>query len=45
VKEHYVGYPCVLVRLPRIHRDALHDLLHMAWRFVERTEKRKRAGR
>jgi len=45
VKEHYVGYPCVLVRLPRIHRDALHDLLHMAWRFVERTGKRKRAGR
>ena len=43
VKEHYVNYPCVLVRLPRIHRDALHDLLHMAWRFVatRRTVKRR----
>jgi hypothetical protein len=32
--EHYVNYPCVLVRLSRVHRDALRDLLLMAWRFV-----------
>ena len=25
LKEHYVGYPCVLVRLSRVHRDALRD--------------------
>ncbi|MBZ5607712.1 MAG: MmcQ/YjbR family DNA-binding protein [Acidobacteriia bacterium] len=32
--EHYVNYPAVLVRLSRIHPDALRDLLGMAWRFV-----------
>ena len=31
---HYVNYPVVLVRLSRIHRDALRDLLGVAWRFV-----------
>jgi len=30
---HYEDHPCVLVRLSRIHRDALRDLLQMAWRF------------
>ena len=35
VTPHYVDYAVVLVRLSRIHRDALHDLLGMAWRFVE----------
>jgi hypothetical protein len=34
VKDHYVNYPCVLVRLSRIHEDALRDLLLMAVRFV-----------
>jgi hypothetical protein len=32
--DHYTNYPCVLVRLPHVHRDALRDLLLMAWRFV-----------
>ena len=32
--DHYVNYPVVLVRLSRIHPDALRDLLGMAWRFV-----------
>jgi hypothetical protein len=32
--DHYVNYPSVLVRLARIHPDALQDLLGMAWRFV-----------
>ena len=32
ITEHYVNYPSVLVRLPRIHRDALRDLLAMAYR-------------
>ena len=36
LKDHYVSYPCVLVRLDRIHRDALEDLLLMAWKFVAR---------
>jgi hypothetical protein len=35
LKPHYEGYPAVLVRLSRIDRDALKDLLHAAWRFVD----------
>lgn len=31
---HYVGYPCVVVRLHRVSPDALRDLLSMGWRFV-----------
>lgn len=31
---HYENYPCVLVRLSRVNRDALEDLLRMAHRFV-----------
>lgn len=34
VTDHYVNYPSVLVRLSRIHRDALRDLLAMAAVFV-----------
>ena len=43
LKDHYVGYECVLVRLPRIRADALTDLLLSAWRFVTRSDTR-RAG-
>lgn len=32
--DHYVNYPSVLVRLSRIHPDALRDLMGIAWRFV-----------
>lgn len=32
--DHYVGHPCVLVRLSRVHRDALPDLLSGGWRWV-----------
>lgn len=34
VTDHYVNYRGVLVRLSRLHPDALSDLLGMAWRFV-----------
>jgi hypothetical protein len=34
VTDHYLNYPSVLVRLSRIHPDALKDLLRMAWSFV-----------
>lgn len=47
LKPHYVGYPCVLVRLSRVNRDALRDLLHSGWRFVtafESKRKRRRAA-
>ena len=40
--DHYVNYPVVLVRLSRIHRDALRDLLLMSWRFISANSKRRR---
>ena len=36
VTDHYVGGPAVLVRLSRINRDVLRDLLGMAHKFVTR---------
>jgi hypothetical protein len=44
LKDHYVGYPCVLVRLSKVHPDALRDLVTGAHRFISfTTPKRKRA--
>jgi hypothetical protein len=43
LKDHYVNYPSVLVRLSRIERDALRDLLQTSWRFVT-ARGRQRAG-
>jgi hypothetical protein len=34
VTDHYADHPRVLVRLARVDRDALEDLLRMAHRFV-----------
>jgi hypothetical protein len=42
LKEHYVNYPCVLVRLSRVHPDALRDLVAGAHRFVSAKARRKR---
>lgn len=42
LKDHYVGYACVLVRLARIHPDALRDLLRGAWRYVSAKAQRKK---
>jgi len=44
LKDHYVNYPCVLVRLTQIEQDALRDLLLGAWRFVS-TSARRRGGK
>lgn len=41
LKDHYLNYPVVLVRLTRVHQDALRDLLQMAWRFVSTSSKRR----
>ena len=41
LKDHYVGYACVLVRLSRVHPDALRDLLLTAWRFVSASDRRR----
>ena len=35
LKDHYVGYAVVLVRLARVHEDAMRDLLAGAHRFVQ----------
>jgi hypothetical protein len=44
IKEHYVNYPCVLVRLSRVHEDALRDLIAGAHRFVSAKSKRRAAA-
>jgi hypothetical protein len=41
LKPHYVGHPCVLVRLAPVRDDALRDLLLTAQRFVSDSGKRK----
>jgi hypothetical protein len=41
LKDHYEPYPAVLVRLSRIHPDALKDLLHLSVRFVVAGKKRR----
>jgi len=41
LKEHYVGYPCVLVRLSKVPADALRDLVVGAHRYVSGSRKRK----
>lgn len=41
LKEHYVGYPCVLVRLSRVRPDALRDLVVGAHRYMSARSRRK----
>ena len=43
--EHYVGYPCVLVRLSRVRRDALQDLITGAHRYISSTTRKTGARR
>jgi len=42
LKDHYLNYPCVLVRLSRVHSDALRDLVIGAHRFVSAKARRKK---
>jgi hypothetical protein len=44
LKEHYLNYPCVLVRLSRVGVDALRDLITGAHRFVSANVRRKSVG-
>jgi hypothetical protein len=44
LKEHYVNYPCILVRLSRVHADALRDLVTGAHRFVSGKTRKKSGG-
>lgn len=34
ITEHYQNYPLVLVRLSKVRREALPDLMERAWRLV-----------
>jgi len=43
--DHYLDYPVVLVRLNRIHHDALQDLLVRARQFTMASGKRRTRGR
>ena len=43
--DHYVDYATVLVRLARVHRDALGDLLRMAHQFVTGKSQRRTSER
>jgi hypothetical protein len=45
LKEHYEGYPVVLVRLSHVTREAMEDLLAGAWRFVSATGRSPRSAR
>ena len=42
LKEHYVGYPCILVRLAKVHPDALHGLIVGAHRYITEKKTRRR---
>ena len=41
---HYLNYPCVLVRLGRVHADALRDLVTGAHRFISAKTRKRSAG-
>jgi len=43
LKPHYEPYPCLLVRLSKVHRDALKDLLTGAWRRASAEKKPRRS--
>jgi hypothetical protein len=45
LKEHYLNYPCVLVRLSRVSKEALHDLVVGAHRYVSAKVRPKRTSR
>ena len=42
LKDHYLNYPCVLVRLSRVRADALRDLVTGAHRFVSAKARKKK---
>jgi hypothetical protein len=39
ITDHYLNYELILVRLARVHPDALRDLLGMAWRSAAKEKK------
>jgi hypothetical protein len=45
ITDHYLNYPWVLVRMSRVHSDALRDLLRGAWRLASTTKPRAARSR
>ncbi len=45
ITDHYLNYEWILVRLSRVHRDALRDLLRGACRFANASSKRGHSGK
>ena len=45
VTDYYRKYPLVLVRLSRIDRDALRDLLAVSWRLASEKAGKRRSSR
>jgi hypothetical protein len=45
ITDHYLKYPWVLVRLSRVHRDALGDLLRRAARLASAKKSRSTKAR
>jgi hypothetical protein len=45
LKDHYLHYPCVLVRLSRVRADALRDLVTGAYRYTAATAGKSRGRR
>lgn len=43
--DYYRSYPLVLVRLSRIDRDALRDLLSVSWRLASAKARKRGRGR
>jgi hypothetical protein len=44
ITDHYLKYEWVLVRLSRVHPDAMRDLIRMAWRSAVLAATTKRRG-
>ena len=42
LKDHYLNYPCVLVRLSRVHPEALRDLVTGAHRYIDAKARKKK---
>jgi hypothetical protein len=43
ITDHYFNYPWILVRLSRVHPDAMRDLLRGAWRLAAADKKKGKA--
>jgi hypothetical protein len=40
ITDHYLNYEWILIRLSRVHPDALRDLIQRAWRLASTSKRR-----